>query len=139
LNFGTKKRDEVEINLTPLIDVVFLLLIFFMVSTKFVSDSTIEVELPFSGLSELVSETQWLEVAIEANGDVSINGKAVGRPGPKAMQGIFSNLLKSADAELVLSIRADGRANYQTVIDVVDAARTAGVQKIAFATQYRRK
>jgi len=139
LNFGTKKRDEVEINLTPLIDVVFLLLIFFMVSTKFVSDSAIEVELPFSGQGEIVSETRWLEVAIGIDGDVSINGKAIGRPNSKAMQGIFSGLLKGADAEFVLSIRADGRANYQAVIDVVDAAQTAGVQKVAFATQYKRK
>ena len=139
MNFGTRKRDEVEINLTPLIDVVFLLLIFFMVSTRFVSDSRIEVELPYSGQGDSVSETRWLEVVIEANGDVSLNGKSVGRPDSRAMQGIFVDLLKGADMEFVLTIRADGRANYQTVIDVVDAARTAGVQKVGFVTQYRSK
>ena len=139
MNFGTRKRDEVEINLTPLIDVVFLLLIFFMVSTRFVSDSRIEVELLYSGQGDSVSETRWLEVVIEANGDVSLNGKSVGRPDSRAMQGIFVDLLKGADMEFVLTIRADGRANYQTVIDVVDAARTAGVQKVGFVTQYRSK
>ena len=72
MRFGPDKRAEIEINLTPLIDVVFLLLIFFMVSTKFISDSAIEVELPFAGNVEVIGDSLWVDIFLSTKDLIKI-------------------------------------------------------------------
>ena len=138
MRFGPDKRAEIEINLTPLIDVVFLLLIFFMVSTKFISDSAIEVELPFAGNVEVIGDSLWLDIFLTEDGEIILNDRVLGKPDNKTLQNIFGRLMKETEREVVLSVHADGGVNYQVVIDVMDAARSAGVPKVAFATQSRR-
>ena len=138
MNFNTGKKSEVEINLTPLIDVVFLLLIFFMVSTRFVSDSSIQVQLPYAGKTDLIEGRPRVEVFLTENGELKLNDRLLGNLSSSALAKIFKGLAAGTDKELILSIHADSRVRYQFVMDVMDAARLAGIRKIAFATQNRR-
>lgn len=77
MRFQRQRREEIDVNLTPLIDVVFLLLIFFMVSTTFTRETHLEVDLPEASVAESVTEVESIDILITAEGQYSVNGKAL--------------------------------------------------------------
>lgn len=128
------RRDEPELNLTPLIDVVFLLLIFFMVSTTFTKESDITIDLPQSSSSEASRKDKPLEIVIDAKGQYFINDNKVINTDVKTLRNALKKLA-SGKKDQQLVIRADGKAPHQSVINAMDAARQLGMNRLTFATR----
>lgn len=137
MNLRPARKRSPELNLTPLIDVVFLLLIFFMVSTTFQKDAAIEVELPgVSSEAPAQEETppKSIELTVDRDGNYFINDKAL-------VNNSLDNLIRAIEREageqrdMPFIINADAAASHQSVIRVMDAAGSSGFQKITFAAQ----
>lgn len=135
MNFrATRKHDEPDVNILPLIDVVFLLLIFFMVTTTFERESEISITLPEASREEVKVEPDAIEIAIDKDGRVFINEQSL----PDSQLGTIRDALTAyvADADRIpVIINADAEASHQSVIRVMDAARQAGLRQITFATR----
>ena len=133
MNFRPHVQEELEINLTPLIDVVFLLLIFFMVSTTFQKESDLQIQLPSASQEQAEKLLEPLEIAINAQGQFFINSRELVDQElvtvKKALQEIAAG-----HKDLPLVIRADARTPHQSVITVMDAASQLGLIKISFVT-----
>ncbi len=133
MNIGSGRKEELDVNITPLIDVVFLLLIFFMVSTTFERESEIEIVLPQAAANAAPAEDSALEVTIDAEGTFYVNGKRVINTKietlKKAMQQAAGD---RKDPPIILS--ADAQTPHQAVITVMDAARQLGFVHLNFAT-----
>jgi len=131
MNFRSRKSDEIELNLTPLIDVVFLLLIFFMVTTTFDRETQLKIELPQAS-GEQRKAQKLLEVSIDSKSHFFINEKEVVNSG---LDTIKKALKQAAGDEKnpPLLISADGQATHQSVITVLDAAGQLGFVNITFA------
>lgn len=135
MNFRSgRKPDEPDVNILPLIDVVFLLLIFFMVTTTFERESEISITLPEASREEIKPELDVIEIAIDKDGRVFINEREL----PDAQLDTIRNALSAHvdDADrLPVIINADAEATHQSVIRVMDAARQVGLRQITFATR----
>lgn len=131
MKLARRGLEEPQIGLAPLIDVVFLLLLFFMVTTSFVRDASIALRLPGAGVA--ASETAALPEVVVAAGDrFYVGGEPVA--GRRALQAALSTLAAGADAG-ALRIRADGRASHQAVVTVMELAAAAGFERIDIATR----
>ena len=118
-------RDEAHINLTPLIDVVFLLLIFFMVSTTFERESEIEIELPEATAERPDREAAAVEVWVDAEGRLYLNGRQLEDTRVSSLRTALEALVLP-EPRPALVIGADASTPYQAVINVMDAAHQAG-------------
>lgn len=134
MNFRTERRDEVNLDITPLIDVVFLLLIFFMVSTTFEHNSEINITLPSSSKEVTDAKPDAVNVGLDAQGNVYINDKSLVNAQLETIKAALSEALVGLNEPPVI-ISADSNATHQSVIRVMDAARQLGLVKITFATQ----
>lgn len=134
MNFLPVKREKVDLNITPLIDVVFLLLIFFMVSTTFERESEINITLPESSEEVTEAKPDSINIGIDSDSRIYINDKALLNSQVSTIkEGIYDALGALEDATVIIS--ADAKTNHQTVIKVMDAARQLGLIRITFATQ----
>jgi len=133
MNMQRNKRDDLDVNITPLIDIVFLLLIFFMVSTTFDRKSEIDVTLPEATIDSPKKQDEIIEIIVSADGVFYINGKRVVN---KQVATLKQALLKVANgrADPPIIISADAKATHQAVVTVMDAARQLGFIHLAFAT-----
>lgn len=140
MNFGTNQEaDETAIELTPLIDVVFLLLIFFMISTTFSKETTLKINLPEATGETLAQQPASIEVLVGEASQYAI----IPEQGGEARALINSNretLMKalseySQNENLLLIIRADKKATHDAVIKVLDVAQQLGLSNITFATK----
>lgn len=134
MKFRTASRDSPEISLTPLIDVVFLLLIFFMASTTFERRSELRVELPEAGARASPREDAVIHVAIDAGGGVRVAGRALADPRIRTLRRALADAARGLDAPPVV-ISADAQTPHQSVVAVMDAARRTGLYKLGFATR----
>jgi len=133
VNMQQNKRDDLDVNITPLIDIVFLLLIFFMVSTTFDRKSEIDVTLPQATTDSPKKQDDIIEIIVSADGMFYVNGKRVVN---KQVATLKQALLKVANgrADPPIIISADAKATHQAVVSVMDAARQLGFVHLAFAT-----
>ncbi|MFT5520325.1 MAG: biopolymer transport protein ExbD [Enterobacterales bacterium] len=133
MQLNNTQKKEVVVNITPLIDVVFLLLIFFMVSTSFTRETQIELELPTATGNQLEVENKVVEISIDAEGNFYINKKPLINA---QLTTIRRAILKESegDTRLPLIISADAKAPYQAVISAMDAAGQEGFSNIKMAT-----
>lgn len=133
MRLQTKRRDEPDVNLTPLIDVVFLLLIFFMVSTTFERETEISIELPEASGKPLESERQLVEISIDEKGRYYVNKEEVINT---QLQTLKSAMKKAAGDEVKprVILSADKATPHQSVITAMDAARQLGFVNLTFAT-----
>ena len=135
MKFRRKPRENVEINLASLIDVVFILLLFFVVTTTFTRETQLKVDLPeaASGTPPEQTELKQLEILIGADGVFSVNGKAL-------LESNLSNLIavlqkeSNGDNSLPLIISADGKTPHQAVITAMDAAGKLGFAHLRITT-----
>jgi biopolymer transport protein ExbD len=134
MNFRPRGEEEVDVNLTPLIDVVFLLLIFFMVSTTFIRESESELTLPEASAEVREDPLDVIEIAIDANGRYFVNGTALISTQLAVVRQALSDV-RPTDAEPVVIISADAEASHQSVVTVMDAARQIGLTRITFPTK----
>jgi biopolymer transport protein ExbD len=133
MNLQPGGEDEPEVNLTPLIDVVFLLLIFFMVSTTFEHQSRIQIELPEATALPDEIEEESIEIIIDAQGRYFIGEKQVVNSELKTLKSAISKELGDRQA-VPVTIRADASTPHQAVITALDATSQLGLTKISLAT-----
>jgi biopolymer transport protein ExbD len=133
VNLQQQRKDDLDVNITPLIDIVFLLLIFFMVSTTFERESEIDVTLPEAAIDAPQEQNEVIEITISSDGVFFINGKRVIN---KQVSTIKQALLKVANGreDPPIIISADANATHQSVVAVMDAARQLGFVHLSFAT-----
>ena len=134
MNFRSERRDEVDLDITPLIDVVFLLLIFFMVSTTFDHNSEINITLPSSSKEVTEAKPDAVNIGLDAQGNVYINDKSLVNAQLETIKAALSDALVGLNEPPII-ISADSNATHQSVVRVMDAARQLGLVKITFATQ----
>ena len=131
MNLRPKAADDVDINLTPMIDVVFLLLIFFMVSTTFVHESEIDLTLPEASKNANPDTIDKIDVAIDKEGQLFVNGVALVNRRVESIKRALRDA-RPEGVEPVVVISADAQASHQMVISVMDAARQIGLYRITF-------
>lgn len=130
MRFTKKENDNIEVNLTPLIDVVFLLLIFFMVSTTFIYTNSIDVNLPAAkGNESSIAEN--IRVVVTQAGVINIDGKTVDE---KNVESRLADI-KKAKPDSTVIIEADKNVTHGRVVFVMDASRKAGFEKFAIAVE----
>ena len=126
--------QELELNLTPLIDVVFLLLIFFMVSTTFNKQSEISIELPEASGKPLKTDKFVIEIEIDSQGRYFVNQQRV-KDNKVATLKRAIRLTQGKEKKPQLIISSDRNTPYQSVITAMDAARQLGLVNLTFATK----
>lgn len=131
MQFRKKKKNGVTIDITPLIDVIFLLLIFFMISTTFINATGIQIDLPTTTSKPNPGKQNPLEVAITDKHQIYFSGKPVRRNQLKDI--LIKARKNSSQGSLV--IRADGKAQHKIVVFVMDTAKRAGINKFSIATR----
>ncbi|WP_372966068.1 ExbD/TolR family protein [Marinobacter sp.] len=135
MKFKRQRSQEVGVDLTPLIDVVFLLLIFFMVSTTFTRESHLEVDLPeASGDPVAASELRQIDVVINAEGQYILNDKALVNNRRETLERGVSELAEG-DSSLPFIITADARTPHEYVVRAMDVAGRLGFTKLSITTE----
>ncbi|MGB2832721.1 MAG: biopolymer transporter ExbD [Methylotenera sp.] len=135
MNFQRGKRHEdLEMNLVPLIDVLLVIIIFLVVSATFSRTSELQINLPTAEANQPQDKPLTIEVGVDANGKYVVNGKSLA---DASVQGISAALQAAANGgkEPTIIISADAKSTHQSVVDVMEASRTAGYTHITFATQ----
>jgi biopolymer transport protein ExbD len=134
MQLKAKVREEPEINLISLIDVVLLLLIFLMVSTTFTDESRIRIQLPEAG-SEQTSQRRVdpIEISVTAEGAYRVNGKTLINSSPQTLSTAVSAVAPD-NRTSPITIRADGRSSHQSVVTAMDVVGRLGFRSISIAT-----
>lgn len=134
MKFERRRQEEVSVNLTPLIDVVFLLLIFFMVSTTFTRETHLEVNLPEASGDPGEASSTLLEVLVDAQGHYSINGQPLLNSRPDTLkQALRQRAGDERDRPLLIT--ADGATPHQAVVTVMDVAGQLGFVQLSITTR----
>jgi biopolymer transport protein ExbD len=130
-------REEPEINLIPLIDILIVVLIFLFLTTTYSRFAELQINLPDSAAEKSPDRPQVLTVAVDANGRYAVNGATVAYDNPAGLATRLQEAAKGAK-EPVVAISADAAATHQSVVNVMEAARIAGYNHISFTTQSRK-
>lgn len=134
MKFARQKQEEVAVNLTPLIDVVFLLLIFFMVSSSFTKEGHLSITLPTAESAKISPvEDNEIDIVIDANGEFSINGNALIDSKLLTIKAALAKL-DVDEAEVRVIISADAKTSHQAVIKAMDAAGQMGMLRISITS-----
>lgn len=136
MDFSSGREDNVEINVTSLIDVVLLLLIFFMVSTTFLNPAHINLTLPQAVSGEQQDPPKAIEVTVDGEGRYYVNGQALVNAQVDTLKSSMAEAAKDAKEPPVI-VHADAKATHQAVVNVLDVARQLGLLKISFATEIK--
>ena len=134
MNFRRPRPEEPEINLIPFIDVLLVILIFLMLSTTYSKFTELQISLPVADADQARDRPHEIIVAVAADGRYSVNRKPVDG---RSVDILTAELMAAAggSSEMILIVSADATAAHQSVINVMDAARRAGIAKLTFATQ----
>jgi len=134
VKFKRSIRSDLSINITPLIDVVFLLLIFFMVTTTFSRETRLLVNLPEANAELAQSQTAQIEIIVSREGSYLINGRAlVNNRIETLIRGL--ELESGGDRDLPIILIADAEATHQSVVTAMDAIGQSGFARLNIATQ----
>ncbi len=127
-------REEPEINLVPMIDVLLVIIIFLMLTTTYAKFSGLEINLPTADAAKQAEQPNEIDVAVTVNGQILINKSPLAAGDVNT---ISEGLRRAAGTrqDPVIVINADAKATHQSVIDVMQAAQSAGYPHISFATQ----
>jgi len=124
-------EEENEINLTPMLDVVFIMLIFFIVTASFIKEAGLDVNRPDAPVTEAQPEKANILVAIDANDDIWIDRRLID---PRAVRANIERL-HAENPEGSVVIQPNRRSTNKTLVTVMDAARQAGVYNISLADE----
>ncbi|HRY15182.1 MAG: biopolymer transporter ExbD [Candidatus Competibacteraceae bacterium] len=137
MNLRPRRREDPELNLIPMIDVVLVLLIFFMIATSLRHESELEINLPEASGSPMPGDVAPLEVSIDAQGRYSIHGVQGqlldSTAGGEALREALRQASRGQSLPLIIS--ADGRTPHQAVVTVLDIAGQLGLRRVAIATR----
>jgi|TARA_B110000503_G_C7173585_1_gene425844 biopolymer transport protein ExbD len=133
VKFRRQRREETGVNLTPLIDVVFLLLIFFMVSTTFTRETQLSIDLPEAQGKPKESVEQEIEILVDEAGNYRVNGEALVDTRMRTLQAAIYKI-SAGDTTLPMTISADAQAAHQDVVQAMDAAGQMGFVHLSITT-----
>jgi biopolymer transport protein ExbD len=132
MNLRPRRREDPELNLVPMIDVVLVLLIFFMIATSLRHEALLEIRLPEASGQPMPSAVAQLEVSITADGRYAVNGQTLDSHESVALK---AQLLAATGGRILpLTISADGRTPHQAVATALDVAAQLGLQQLSIAT-----
>ncbi|MFT6093909.1 MAG: biopolymer transport protein ExbD [Pseudohongiellaceae bacterium] len=134
MKFKRTVREELVINITPLIDVVFLLLIFFMVTTTFSKETRLLVNLPEANAEAAEGEREQIEIIVSVDGSYSINGKGL----VNAQASTLARALEiesNGNINLPVILVADALASHQSVVTAMDVIGQSGFTRLNIATR----
>lgn len=134
MKFPRQPVEPVDVNLTPLIDVVFLLLIFFMVSTTFTRERELTVELPEATAEAAVETTERVEIEISADGEYAVNAQRLVNRNSETLIKAIKDVSKG-NSKLPLIITADGNTPHQAVVTAMDVAGQLGFVHLRITTR----
>ena len=133
MRLRVKRADEIELNLISLVDVVLLLVIFFMLSTTFVEDARLRVELPEAGSATVERSINPIIITVSAQGSYRVNDRALVNNERATLSAALRQVAGNARKEPV-TIRADARATHQSVVTAMDVAARQGFTQVNIAT-----
>jgi len=134
VKFKRQTDEEISVNLTPLIDVVFLLLIFFMVSTTFTKESHLEIELPEAAGEKSTTESKQIEIVINHKGEFSINSRPLVNNKEDTIKKAVIKV-SGGDKKLPFIITADAKTPHEYVVKAMDVAGKLGFVHLSITTQ----
>jgi len=137
MSFRRREPEEPEINLIPFIDVLLVILIFLMLSTTYSKFTELQVTLPVADAERLRDHPREIVVAVAADGRYAIDRKAIEGRGVELLAAELGAAAAGAKDTMII-ISADANAAHQSVVNVMDAARRAGLARLTFATQASR-
>ena len=129
-----RMREDPEINLIPMIDVLLVILIFLMITTTYSKFAGLEINLPTADTQAAAEQSNEVNVVVTAGGEVLVNRGPVGGRDVAAIVAALKRASTGAKDPVVI-INADAKATHQSVVDVMQAAQQAGLSHISFATQ----
>jgi biopolymer transport protein ExbD len=134
MNFKRLNSEDPEVNLIPLIDVLLVILIFLMISTTYSKFTELKITLPTANAEKLQNNQQDIIVAVSSSGEYAINKQILPS---RTVAALTQSLLDAAKgkSESMVVISADAQATQQSVVNVMEAARAAGLSRLTFATQ----
>ena len=134
MKFSRRRLEEPEINLIPFIDVLLVVLIFLMLSTTYSRFTELQINLPAADADKLQQRPSEVLVAVSADGRYAVNKKAVDG---RSIELLTAELMAAAGgrSDTVVIISADALTAHQAVVNVLDAARRAGLARLTFAAQ----
>ncbi len=132
-----RAREELEINLIPLIDILIVILIFLFLTTTYSRFAELQINLPEASAAAATDKPMMLSIAVDSVGKYSINGIAVPFTSTQGFAAAMRESARNAK-EPVVAISADAKATHQSVINVMESARLAGYNHISFTTQTKR-
>lgn len=136
MNFRQKNhRETSQLDMTPLVDVVFNLLIFFMLSTTFITTPGIKINLPEASSKELKVQEKEVRIALTRRGKIYLNRKLV------TLNDVRKILKQKAriNPKMLVIIQADEQVIHGKVVEIMDIAKTSGLNKLAIATRPRKR
>ena len=135
MKMRTRRSEEPEINVTSLIDVVLLLVVFFMLSSSFTSEGRLHIRLPHAVTEPVPPNTSTpLVVTVSASGSYWVNGQELVNSSPEALQAAVLKIAGDGSHDAAVTIRADGRATHQSVVSAMDVLGRLGFVRINIAT-----
>ena len=135
MRFKEKTSTDIHLDITPIVDTVFNLLIFFALSLNFIVTPGIKVNLPESSTEEIVREKEEIIIMMKQGNEVVVNNKSV------SLEQLFLMLSQSAqkDKDALVIIQADEKVSHGNVVKVMDTAKRAGLTRLAIATTMVKK
>jgi biopolymer transport protein ExbD len=134
MRFRRSRQEEVNVNLTPLIDVVFLLLIFFMVTTTFTRETQLQITLPDSQSETAAENSSLIEVLVDRTGTYAVNGQVLIKHDIESLKQALKKV-SEGDVDRAIVITADAQAPHQAFIHALDAVAQQGFNKVSITTQ----
>ncbi len=134
MNFKRQVKAEEGVNLTPLIDVVFLLLIFFMVSTTFTKESHLEIDLPEAAGDKVPDVKRQIDVVVDSQGGYAVNGRQLINNQLDTLKRAIEEV-SAGETKLPFIITGDANTSYQSIISVMDTAGQMGFVNISMTTR----
>ncbi len=129
--YEQRRRSNVVLNLTPLIDIVFLLLVFFMLTAHFIEDQAIDINLPKASSAKPIEKDEYVEIVLTPEGELMVGGKPVAK---ENLEEIIRGALHAPDKRFV-RLRGDHESNFGMAVHVMDAARRAGAESLDILTE----
>ena len=134
MQFRRQKLIDEGVNLTPLIDIVFLLLIFFMVSATFTKETHLAIDIPEASIDPQTVKEDTIEIVIQASGEYAIDGQALINKQRQTLHKALDQVA-SDNHKKELLITADANASHQAVVTVMDVAGKIGFQSLRITTR----
>jgi len=136
MKLSASKREAPDVNLTPMIDVVFLLLLFFMVSTSFIRESSLKVDLPEATGEAMAEQEKPIDIVINSDGDFVINDIVLSDNSREAISDALQQVVgDNSNPHIIIS--ADADTDYQNIVTAMDTAQALGYSHLTLATRQK--